>query len=633
MDETPRPGQKAALDTIIARFARGESYTAIVLPTRYGKSDVIRIATLVAVEQRLIACSLVMSPTGFLVKQLLKADKWDKCLARFDAGWLKENGYAPLSFRPKYSRLDRVKVNPNANGEHLLSATVQLIDRNTDIFCEWIESVRHQTGLPVAVFMDESHTGSDANQWGKTLKQLAAAGALIVLLTATAERADGETIPGFHFDEITTDPVTVRIPRPGSEPELIRVDVYEGIERRLRLRADHETSFRAAFQEDALAKISYTPIDVDLSEVAAGSFSGWLSELPPGRVPAALDKCVRHPAMIKRGVEFQVRSLRQFRTTVPRALGIVFSGNDDARHGARKGDNQHAELIKAEYLRQAPDLSIVILTAQDADAEDQLIAFCDGGRADVAIVKQMGSLGLDSKLLKVGLDLSTIRTYTASVQRTMRVATPPPLVSHWITPDDVLARANFQRVVTDQGGEAKIADLTWLEAYEVERKEKVKEVWRVGSVLPGDFDDSQNYHGSREEWPVVQQILAGFPAIRSTYTDAYIAHQARNFQLQPVPTDEGPVAEDTGAQADALCIEINQIGDDATDELFRQRGRPYGSYGDLRGEIFGHAKGMAGWPRADGKFIELGACSNVRKLRALRDAIQAVYSRILNGSP
>jgi superfamily II DNA or RNA helicase len=88
MSEKPRPGQSEALSTILGRFERGERYTAVVLPTRYGKSDVIRAATLLGVELDLIACSLVLSPNGFLVKQLLKPDKWASCLHRFSAEWL-----------------------------------------------------------------------------------------------------------------------------------------------------------------------------------------------------------------------------------------------------------------------------------------------------------------------------------------------------------------------------------------------------------------------------------------------------------------------------------------------------------------------------------------------------------------
>jgi hypothetical protein len=627
--EEPRPGQKGALDVILGRWERGESYTAIVAATRYGKSDITRAATLIGVERGLITCSLVLSPTGFLVKQSVKADKWRQCLNRFSTNWLEANGFPALSFQPRYAQLRKLKVRPNSNGEHLLSATVQLVDRNVDIFGEWVESVRHETGRPVAVFMDESHTGSETNRWGATLAHLAREGALVVLLTATAERSDGKLIPGFKFDEIDVEPVELRVPHPGSVPEKVRIDVYAGINRRLRLRPDFEVSFRQAFDEDALSRISHTTFDVNLDEIAAGTYSGMLSELPANRVPGALDKLVRHPDVIKEGCRELVTALRRFRTTHPRTLAIVFCGSDDERHGARRGDNQHPELVKAELHHQAAEFKATIFTSIDDEAEDKLIAFCDGGGGDIAIVKQMASLGLDSSLLKVGLDLSTTRTFAASVQRLMRVATPQPLVACWISPADILSRANFKRIVINEGGEAKVADLELLESYEVDRKEpKPKEVWRVGDVMPGDFDDSQQYHGSREQYPVVQQFLSSFPALRSQYSDAYIAHHVRNFSLT-LDSASATTARDTSAEADAIRIEINEIADEATRELIAGRGLPWGqySYGEVRKEVFAPAYDKAGWPYG----VKLDQLDDVTLLIAVRDAVQIVHARILDG--
>jgi hypothetical protein len=629
MRDRPRPGQKGAIDTILGRWERGESYTAIIAATRYGKSNIARAATLLGVERQLITCSLMLSPTSFLVKQIVKAEKWQHCLETFNAEWLQANGYPAISFQPKYSQLNKLKVRPNSNGEHLLSATVQLVERNRDIFGEWVESIRTQTGRPVAVFMDESHTGSESNTWGSALAHLAREGALIVLLTATAERSDGKLIPGFKFDEVDVEPVELRLPRPGSEPEKVRIDIYSGVKRKLRLRADYEVTFRQAFDEDALARISHTTFDVDLREVAGETYSGMLSELSVSRIPPALDKLVRHPDVVKQGCRELITSLRRYRTTHPKTLAIVFCGSDDERHGARRGDNQHPEMVKAELLYQAPEFRPVIFTSLDAEAEDNLLAFCEGGFGDIAIVKQMASLGLDSDLLKVGLDLSTTRTFAASVQRMMRVATPPPLLSHWISPADLLSKANFKRIVTNQGGEAKAAELELLDSYEVDRKEpKPKEVWRVGDVMPGDFDDSQQYHGNKEQYPVVQQFLSSFPALRSQYSDAYIAHHLRSFELTE-PHSNAVTARDMSAEADAIRIEINEIADEATRLLIATRGLRWGqySYGEIRKEVFAPAYGMTSWPYG----VKLDELDDVTLLIAVRDAMQHVQARILDG--
>lgn len=626
--ETPRPGQLGALNTILARWERGEAYTAVVAATRYGKSDIIRMATLLGVERGLITCSLVLSPTGYLVKQLAKADKWKRCLERFSGEWLTENGLPSISFQPKYAQLRKLKKMPNANGEHLLSTTVQLVERNVDIFCLWADSVRHRTGRPVVVFMDESHTGSDTNKWGTALNELAKH-ALIVLLTATAERSDGQPIPGFTTEELDAEQTIVRVPGPGSSPELVRIDVYEGVKRRLRLRPDYEVPFKQAFEENALAKISHVTIDVDLTEVARGSYSGMLSELAASRVPGALDKLVRHPEVMRRGCEDLLTNLRWFRDRQPNGLAIIYTGNDEERHGASRGDNQHANWVKDELRRQGAEFDVKIFTSLDEEAEDHLLAFCDGGYGDIAIVKQMASLGLDSDLLKVGLDLSTVRTYAASVQRMMRVATPPPLMSVWITPADILSRANFKRIVTDQGGEIKAAQLELIESYEVERKDKEeKEVWRVGTVTPGDFDDSQAYHGDKEERPVVEQFLARFPALRSEYSDAYIAHHLRGVLNAPEDTSSG-TARDTGIEADAIRIEINQIADAATDALTTGRGLRWGqyNYGEIRKKVFIQAYQSCPWPYG----ARLEEINDLVLLSGLRDSLQRVHGYILRG--
>jgi superfamily II DNA helicase RecQ len=41
-----RPGQRGALRTILTRITAGEQSTSIILPTGYGKSDVMRLAAI-----------------------------------------------------------------------------------------------------------------------------------------------------------------------------------------------------------------------------------------------------------------------------------------------------------------------------------------------------------------------------------------------------------------------------------------------------------------------------------------------------------------------------------------------------------------------------------------------------------
>ena len=88
----------------------------------------------------------------------------------------------------------------------------------------------------------------------------------------------------------------------------------------------------------------------------------------------------------------------------------------------------------------------------------------------------MAGLGLDISRLKVGIDLSPVRTIAAVVQRMMRVATPHKngqiLVCSWITPNDLLSQAIFNSVVKPKTAvKISTADLELILSYEKDKKE------------------------------------------------------------------------------------------------------------------------------------------------------------------
>src|SRR5262249_4391078 len=61
-----RPGQRDALEAIVARYRAEIPYTAIVLPTRYGKSDVMRVAAWALWQDGSMPCALALSPNVVL---------------------------------------------------------------------------------------------------------------------------------------------------------------------------------------------------------------------------------------------------------------------------------------------------------------------------------------------------------------------------------------------------------------------------------------------------------------------------------------------------------------------------------------------------------------------------------------
>lgn len=622
-----RRGQRGAMEVIVGRFRRRENNTAIVLPTRYGKSDLARVTSLRLWNDGEMSCALALSPNEILREQLADSNRWNEALLRYRI--------KPKS-DPCIAVLPRVKVRPNSNGEMFLSATIQLVQANLDIFAQWVEYESRRTGLPPLVWCDEAHAQSDTNAWGSVPQTLAEAGAHVVLMTATPERSDGQRIPGFEFETIEVEDVQVVSHRAGSRPELVRVDLFEGVKTTVRLRAHYEVTFGEAFAENALCKISRTPFDVDLRTVR-DDFEEHvsLSELSPTRARSELGSVVRHPLVITEGVARVIAELRRYQRLVPEAGVFVYCGNDTEKDDPAV--NKHAQRILADFRRQAPDLDGRIVTSATGTAKEDMQRFASG-RGDVAIVKQMASVGLDIGRLVIGLDLSPTRTYAALVQRMMRPATPygPLLVCTWITPDDVVSKAVFERVVSDQGGEAETSDLTLVRSYEKERTEPPIEA-RTLFVDGTDVADFSDSHGSQAEgalWRRTSNFISHLPlAIQGVASAAEIA-----LALAAADRDDAegspPTVRNTTVDADALRAEINQLAADYTKAWIRHHDIHYDSeiYRKRITDAFTEAKARAGWQRkANGRFHELNEIGDLMLLERVRNIMEGMLDRIESG--
>jgi hypothetical protein len=170
-----------------------------------------------------------------------------------------------------------------------------------------------------------------------------------------------------------------------------------------------------------------------------------------------------------------VSALLSFQLIDPKHAMIIFCGNDTDD----KEFNKHAHEIEREIVRINPALKIIIATSKGGGKEE-LDTFA-AGNGDVLIVKQMAGLGIDIERLKVGVDLSPVRTKTALIQRMMRIATPHEiekggikkslLLAAWITPADLLSEAIHNSVVVENGGQATTIDLDLLYSYEKDREE------------------------------------------------------------------------------------------------------------------------------------------------------------------
>lgn len=280
-------------------------------------------------------------------------------------------------------------------------------------------------------------------------------------------------------------------------------------------------------------------------------------------------------------------ALRSRREHLPETTGIVFCSNDASDAEA----NRHANAIGRQLASLAPGLRVVVATAKVDSAKGQIDSWVRGG-ADVLIVKQMASLGLDAQRCKVVLDLSSTRTYSGMVQKIMRAATPWAGVKtmDWISPNDVLSEAVWVKLVQEEGGEAVGRDFELVEEYEKDRQDSPNPKPYVEGVGPAGFDDSEDNRAHADEWERTRKLVALFPPLLQTYSHAEISRRLLSFD------DDAPAVVDAHAKADALRYEINALIGEVTNARQRERGSLYtqSTYGEMIQAVWKEAY-MAGW--------------------------------------
>ena len=506
-----------------------ESHTAIVLPTRYGKTDFMVLTGLYLMRQGAVSGVLIMTPNQVLRNQAVDTDKLKASLSRYEVivERIQQNG-------SKRRGIDPFNINDSARIERFidhapLAATTSMVMQNLSVFQHWIELLRSRYGVPPVVFVDEAHTASNQTAWGKTIQELSKAGAYIVLCTATPYRSDGMPIPGFEVTTTYEEDLTKR--------EQLGAHIYQVQGRRAVhvLTAHHTTTFQEAWQESVLCGISRETLDVNLREHSLDGYTEeWLSELPPREARRALASAVRSEVVIRDGVSKLVRNLRTRQKDAPETAGIVFVGNDDGRDTATDGDdveaNRYANMV-AKAIREECDASpgqrrmkAVIATASVGDAAAVIESFSRGD-GDILIVKMMASAGLDIARLKVALDLSTVRTAGSFVQRSMRICTRwerdgkgAIMKALYIAPDDCIGRELYQRLIHDLGGDASTAE--WETAGELVDASDVPEAPRVneltmyeavGTRLGDILWDEDGTQGPGELLPVVDNFQEQLP--------------------------------------------------------------------------------------------------------------------------
>lgn len=553
--EKARPGQRKAIQISLERMELGELFTSLILPTRYGKSDVIRTVAAIGYLDQIIATTLALFPNEFLREQLIHQEKVAAWGSRYSV--------------PTNNLLcDRLKTLPKRalrpNREFLLCSTIQLFSKNADIFGELIEDLYHKTEKPTLIFVDEGHTGSEDNTWGGSYRQVIEKyAALGIVTTATAIRADGCLIPGFEKKVLGSEKATVYKTRPhATNGNLITVEKWQCTKEEVELQAHHETTFQEAWEEDPspLCQLDWFPFDVCLQDIAGVETEArMLSELSATEARKWLRTIVRDPVAIRQGASLACEVLRNFRMVDPGIVMIVFCGNDEKTEEA----NKHAKQIEGIFKEINPRLKAVIATSADGDGKE-LIENFSRGMGDILIVKQMASLGLDVEPLKVGLDLSTMRTAVGLIQRYNRLTTRYKHfeIGVMVSPFDVLSKDIFERFIHQQGGGKVITDLERIEVYDKKKETKPGQpVYIVDGAMGSEFFDTQGNEAARTFHEQARALFLAFPELhqRLSHAAAMQRLSASGIQFQPnAPTG----ATDLGWEIDAIRSDINRLAGD-----------------------------------------------------------------------
>lgn len=564
-----RPGQVDAHAKIIGRYSDGKPTSAIVLPTRYGKSNLSRLGQ-IDLQLHGAPPGLIVSPSEWLSDQIVMPSK----IREFTSL------YGLPSGSLKARRMTAYEVRPFANGENLISVTTQLLHRRVEYFCELVQSLsRAHGGLRVPVWIDEATTISEGNEWGATALRLQEAGAYEILMTATPYRGDQAIIVGFDWEIVGQKNYQFTTSEVDHENQIRLIRKYDATANVVKLKSDHGTTFKQAWEENPspLCKVSYEPFSVKVTLFAGTERERTvgIDELSRTEVLTHLKDIVRDPHVIEEGVRRLMQALRVRKTVDANAQGVVFVGNDSSHDGIA---NAHAEAVKREVNKQAPSLTVRIVTSSTADARETLLRFVDAHDGDVIILKQMGAIGLDAPKWKSLLDLSTIRKPGAKVQAWMRVATPDGTcrVCDVIAPADELATAIFNAFIKDEGGEARLVDADlvdeWAVPLDPDGQDDVTVV--VESTDDSDFFDHRGATAQASEYQLVEDLWDRIPEIKDRLTAVELAERLRGIEWSPIapatPT-EAPLA----VQIQSLRQRINDIARQINGHRVRHERRPY----------------------------------------------------------
>lgn len=460
-----RRGHKEGCLVACERFSRGERFTSVILPTRYGKSHLARFITLAGAfgietpsgEIKPFASgALFLTHRGFLSRQIIEGEKWRQFAKLFQIQNMPTVTACEIKTSPARPQ------NICENGEIFAVTTIPMLSNNIDVFTDWVE-MKTRIGKPPIIFADEAQFFGDGDdkKWGPALIELAQAGAFIMPMTATPMRADGNTIPGFkRLGAITSNTEYATYEAIGAvHPDLgvvfdtngdpiiwTKKQTFDRRDETAELDAHVKVERQEAWFHKYLCRLQRIRIQIRMTN------GDLLQDLSPTRQRQQLGKVIRDPVVVDEFLGCADEHLKEIRSKVLTNAGVIVFVDS-----TRDGDSHEKLVEKAiKRLKRVP----IVATQESGNAQAQIDRFI-AGEGDYLIVKNSAGAGLDCERLKVGVDLSSVRQFASCEQRWNRVGTPTNgkggriTVATVITPADMFSDEIFDAIYTKQGGECK----------------------------------------------------------------------------------------------------------------------------------------------------------------------------------
>jgi hypothetical protein len=639
-DESQRAGHIESMTKFRLWMDRGcpGMTFAIYMCCRYGKSDTIRNLAIIAIAAGKASASLVVHPFPVLAQQFLEESR----LKAWQQRWL-----------PDGPRLKKIQVLPDfahqsmCDGQWIGSIHVQALMQPMQfaLLMAWVERCKAKNGSPPIIFFDEAHQFAKGNRWGDVARRLQAAGCIVVVLTATPFRNDGDDIFGFRKKAVgDTESREIKyVQQHAADESKLELHVVTRDETEYLLEADVEVPFSQGWAEGHIAKATFDLIDWNME--------GWgkrhgderlLSEIPKDDARSILPSLYRDPAAIAEAASRVIGHLEKFRKHVPDATVVWYGMNDDSA-GDVASENQKA--IKDAIKAASPSMSVAIATLntdEDADEKSREVIqkFCDVRKKnhDFLVLKQMGSAGLDSDRICIVVLWNTVRSLGQMIQMAMRGGNASGK-THFVIVGlkDSITTERLEAFVKGEGGQYIDAVETDHGVELIDKKLQPDAGYVAVDVADVGMSDSDGNVASFNDVRLALHVISMWPSLIASDTIPQIASKAKALGL-PMPNVADDVSfvdttKDCETYRDNLNGWVKRIGKRVFRKQYGRAGNggreDNAAHGQLYRDAAGQIKARAGvfgtWD-ANSKQRSQSA-SDYRKWTAAAEAIWMEVTR------